>query len=365
MAATPAGPATKPTTSSWRRWLVILVCLAILGLGGFVSWQWLQDQSERREALRIAEKGDFSRSEPLLLRCAQRHPNYAAVAKELALGYVRAERFAEAEPYFECWCEANPSDPEPYTQRLTMWVKWNRLRNAVEDARRILKLQPDNRKLNQQLTRWLEIVGEFNEAEQECHRFLQLWPGDPWVLFIQALVYQKTDRPREAAAIVDELISRTQRDIADFPEAYMLRGSLYLNANQLAEAIPWFRRAAAIPGPDQQSALYELAKALNQIGQSQEAEKVMKEARLLQERNFLRELTGETGSSRVSTSAQARLAEEMLNAGRSEDALRLLTRLLEKDPDCAAAHRVLADYYEKQGQSERAAEHRRRQGFTP
>src|SRR5205823_8520714 len=85
MAATPAGPATEPTTSSWRRWLVILVCLAVVGLGGFLAWQWLHDQSERREALRVATQGDFSRSEPLLLRIAQRHPNDAPVAKELAL----------------------------------------------------------------------------------------------------------------------------------------------------------------------------------------------------------------------------------------------------------------------------------------
>ncbi len=183
------------------------------------------------------------------------------------------------------------------------------------------------------------------------------------MLLVQAKIYQRTDRAREAAAVVDQLVRAY--DIRNFPEAYMLRGTLYLDANQPAEAIPWLRRVAAIPGPDRRNALYELAKALNLVGQSQEAEKVMKEARLLQEHDFLREMTGETGSTRVSTSAQARLAEDMLNAGRSEDGLRLLEQLLEKDPNCASAHRVLADYYEKQGQSERAAEHRRRQGFTP
>jgi tetratricopeptide (TPR) repeat protein len=361
MATIPAGPATETTTPSWRRWLVILFCVSVIGLGGFLGWQWLRDQSERREALRIAAKGDFSRSEPLLLRIALRHPNDAAVAKELALGYFRADRFAEAEPYFEHWCDANSRDPEPYLQRITMWEKWSRLWNAIADIRRVLELQPDNRKLHQQLPRLLLTVGQFDEAEQECQRYLQRWPDDPWVPLIQVLVYQRTDRPREAAAIADHLV----RDFADFPEAFLLRGTLYRDANQPNEAIPWFRRAAAIQGPDRPKALYELAKALNQIGQGKEAEQVMKEARLLEEHDFLRGMTGETGSSRVSVSAQARLAEEMLNAGKSEDGLRLLTRLLDKDPNCASAHRVLADYYEKQGQPERAAEHRRRQGFTP
>ena len=359
MAANPSGPAIKTPARSRRRWLVFLACLVVVGLAGFLGRQWLQDQAERRQALRITERGDFSRSEPLLLRIAQRHPKDSAVAKELALGYFRSNRLAEAEAYFERWCEANPSDPEPFLQRIAMWVKWNRLRNAVEDARRVLQLQPDNRKLHQQLTYWLLTDGQFVEAEKECQQFLRRWRDDPWVLLIQALVYQRTDRRREAAAIVDQLI----RDIPDFPEAYLLRGTLYRDANQPAEAVPWLRRSAASQGPHRRQALFELAKALDQIGQNQEADQVMKEARLLQEQDFLREMTREFGS--VNISAQARLAEEMLNAGQSEDGLRLLARLLEHDPNCAVAHRVLADYYDKQGQPERAAEHRHPQGSTP
>jgi Tfp pilus assembly protein PilF len=343
--------------------MVILVCVAILGLGGFVGWRWLQDQSERGEALRVSAQGDFSRAEPLLLRFARRHPDDAAIAKELALGYLHANRLAEAEPHFNHWCEANPNDPEPYKQRAAFWDRWSRLENAVEDACRALQLDPNDRKLNQRLPLWLLTLSWFDQAEQECQRFLRRWPGDPWVLLVQAKVYKSTDRPREAEAVVDQLVHAY--DIQSFPEAYMLRGTLYLDASQPAEAIPWFQRVAAIPGPDRGPALYQLARALNQVGKNQEAEQVMKEARLLEEHAFLREMTGETGSSRVSTSAQARLAEEMLNAGNSKDGLRLLERILEKDPDCASAHRVLADYYEKRGQSERAAERRRRQGFTP
>jgi len=357
MAATASGPATETPALKWGRWLVFLVCLVVVGLGGFLGWQWSQEQVERREALRLA--GDFSRSEPLLVRIAQRHPNDAAVAKELALGYFHAGRFAEAEPYFERWCKANPNEPEPYIQRIAMWVKWKRLRNAIEDTRRVLDLQPDNRKLHQQLPRWLLIDSQFAEAEKECQRFLNRWPGDPWGLHTQALVYQRQDRPREAAAIVEQLI----RDIPSFPEAYLLRGTLYGDANQPTDAIPWLRRSAAIEGPHRREALFELAKALDQIGQNQEAQQVMKEVRLLQEQDFLREMTRDFGA--VNMSAQARLAEEMLNAGKSEDGLRLLARLLEYDPDCAPAHRVLADYYDQQGQPERAAQHRHRQGSTP
>lgn len=363
MAATPSGPANETSAPNWGRWLVFLACLVVVGLGGFLVWQWSKDQAERREALRIAEGGDFSRSEPLLLRSAQRHPSDAAVAKELALGYFHANRLAEAEPYFERWCEANPNDPEPYIQRIGMWEKWSRLPNAISDARRVLALRPDNKKLHQRLTNWLRSVGQSDETERECLLFLNRWPGDPWVLSVQATVCQRTERPKEAAAIVDELIRHYPP--RDFPEAYVLRGTLYIEANLPAEAVPVLQRAAAIPGPHRRAALNELAKALDQIGQHQEAEKIMRGARLLQEQDFLSAMTGASGSDRVSVCAQARLAEEMLNAGQTENGLRLLANLLKQDPDFGAAHRVLADYYDKQGQPERAAEHRRRQGAPP
>jgi tetratricopeptide (TPR) repeat protein len=324
----------------------------------------LQEKANRDEALRIAANGGFARSEPVLLQIAQRHPDDAAVVKELVLGYLRADRFAEAEPYFEKWCQSIPNDPNPYLLRISMWVKWNRLRNAVADAQHVLMLQPDNRKLNQDLTRWLLIVGDFDEAEQECRRYLQRWPGDPWVLLVQGLVYQKEGRQREAAAIADQLVVR---DIPDFYEAYQLRGILYNEANQPQEAIPWLRRALAVKALkelDRRDALFALAWALNQVGQKQEAEQIMKEARLLQEQAFLIEMASEFGP-RPSASARARLGEELLNSGKSEEGLRLLAKLLEQDPNCFAAHQVLANYYDKQGKPEKAAEHRRHLNINP
>jgi len=212
-------PAPGNLILSWRRWMVILALLAVIGVGIFLGWNKLQEKADRDEALRIAANGGFTRSEPVLLQIAQRHPDDAAVAKGLVLGYLLSDRFGEAETYFEHWCQANPNDPNPYLLRISMWVKWNRLRNAVADARHVLMLQPDNRKLNRDLTRWLLIVGDFDDAEQECRRYLQRWPdvkdaGRPWVLLVRALVYQKQDRRREASAVVDQLV----QDIPNSPE---------------------------------------------------------------------------------------------------------------------------------------------------
>jgi len=55
-------------------------------------------------------------------------------------------------------------------------------------------------------------------------------------------------------------------------------------------------------------------------------------------------------------------AECCLDVGREENALRLLAPLLKDASASAAAHTLLAAYYERQGQAERAAEHRRLAG---
>jgi tetratricopeptide (TPR) repeat protein len=344
-----------------RGWGVLLSILVLSALGGILAWRWVGD-GERQQALRLAEHGDFSNAEPLLKQVAERHPKDAPVARALAQGYLGTDRLAEAETYFGRWCAAQPNEPEPYDQRIRLWVRWSRLGNAVEDARRVLEMQPENRKLHQQLPRWLMILGRFQEAEQECRRFLKAWPDDPWVLLIQALLHQRQGHPEAAIPIVDRLVRAYQ----DFPEAFVLRGTLYLDTNQPGEAIPWLQRAAAIQGPHRREALYELSLALSRTGQASEAERVMAEARLLQDQDLLRDGSfGALGLRADHANVQVRLAEDMLNAGKPDDALRLLNSVLELDPDCPAAHRLLAAYYEKEGQPERAAEHRRRAGSTP
>ena len=339
----------------------LLLVLGVLGAGGFLTWKWLADRASRQEALRVAEQGDFGNAEPLLTRIAQRHPGDAAVARALALGYLSGNRLAEAEPYFERWCAARPGDPEPYHERIRLWLRWSRLRDVVADARRVLELDPDNRKLRQQLPRWLMIMGRFEEAEQECQRFLRLWPDDPWVLLIQAFLHQRQGRPSAATAIVDRLV----RDYADFPEAFVLRATLYVEADEPGQAIPWLQRAAAMPGPHRREALYELSLALARTGRSKDAERVMAEARLLQEQDHLGDMVrGSEAERQDRANVQVRLAEEMFKAGQSEDALRVVTRVLKQDPNFAPAQRLLAAYPKKQEQPKRAAGDRR-PGPTP
>ena len=100
---TSAKQGTASRAVKLRRWAVVLSIMALSALGGSLAWRWVQD-GERQEALRLAERGDFSNAEPLLKRVAERHPSDTQVARALALGYLSTDRLAEAETYFGRWC---------------------------------------------------------------------------------------------------------------------------------------------------------------------------------------------------------------------------------------------------------------------
>src|SRR5262245_48113278 len=101
---TPAVAAARPPGSRWRRRGAAAVVLGLLALGGSFSWRWHEGRTERRHALEVAETSRFDAAEPLLRHVHERHPDDVEVGRALALGYLDARQFAEAEPLLDRWC---------------------------------------------------------------------------------------------------------------------------------------------------------------------------------------------------------------------------------------------------------------------
>jgi predicted Zn-dependent protease len=102
--------------------------------------------------------------------------------------------------------------------------------------------------------------------------------------------------------------------------------------------------------------------ALSGAGRHNEARKVMAE---MQWRRALG-LWSEYEHRDDNPGLQERVVEAMLAAGKTDEAIRFLTKVLQRNPNAPPATRqLLAACYEKQGEPQRAAEHRRRAGLTP
>ncbi len=337
-----------------RRRLLIGVTVAALVAGAVFGVRWLQAGIERREALRLARDGAFADAEPALRRALERDPRDPEVIKALALGHLAADQPLEAEEFLESWCALSPGDAEPVRRRLDLCLRMKRLPSALEHARRLLELDPDNHALRLQAAQWALTTGSLDEAERHCRHGLEAQPGRREWLYLLASVHHRQGRNAEAAELVD-------RVYPTFPGAVLLRGQLHLEAGAPERAVPLLRQVLAQGSDEQrQTARYHLSLALARTGQADEAARLMAEVQARQALELLAK-----DSHKDNPELRLRAAEALLAAGQTAEALRLLDELLRQDPHHAAAHRLLASHYERQGQPERAAEHRRRAGPKP
>lgn len=347
-------PAAVRPSASRLRWWGAAAVLGLLALGGYLGSRWYDRQAERDEALRLAETGHFDAAEPRLLQIQERDPGDADAVRALALGYLKAGRLDDAETHLDRWCELRPGEAEPYRRRLDLWTKRQDGARALADMERILQLDPDDLEVREGAVHLLLTAGRYEEAEREAVRCMDARPDDPGTWYLVARSRFHLGRTAEATALADRLLAA----VPDFPGARELRADLYLAAGQTDPAVRLLRQAADVPGRDPTGPLYQLGLALARAGRDDEAKKVEAESR------WRRELSLWSADARRydRPELQARVVEALLAADRTDDAVRFLTDVLRQRPDAAAAHRLLADCYDRQGRRDLAAEHRRRAG---
>jgi predicted Zn-dependent protease len=222
---------------------------------------------------------------------------------------------------------------------------------ALAEGRRALDLDPQDDAVGQEVV-WLALqVGRFEEADPLCRQLLRGRPGDPWLTYLLASIDHGRGATAEAQALLDSLL----RQYPHFTRGLLLRAVLHNEAGEPGKAIPLLREVLALDPTFRREARYELSLALARAGEAEEAHRLMAE---LQKDNLDKLLASEHDPDTLG--AKLHKAEACLAAHQDEEGLRLLTALLEQDPGLAQAHALLASYYERQGQAERAAEHRRR-----
>lgn len=358
--APPSAPATRSLLRS-RRWLAVaLIAGAALAASTFLGWPWLQGRLERRQGLRLAQQGRFADAEPLLQRALERRPDDLTVVKALVLGQLDADKLTKAEMSLGRWCALRPRDAEPFRRRLHLWLQLKRVPLALADGQHVLELEPDQDALRKQVTQWLAQTGRLVEAERECQRCLERRPNELELLSLLADIYQGQGRHAEAVAILDPLLRKHPGHTA----ARLAQALVYCEANQSDQAIPLLRQVLKEDSSLQQTARYHLSLALDRTGQTAEAEQMMAEfqgRQALAELHWRQSLEASSRSDQpAQLGLQVRFAEALLAVGKPDEARRLLEKILEQDPNLAAAHQMLAVLYDKQGQAARATEHRRR-----
>ncbi|MCI0463400.1 MAG: tetratricopeptide repeat protein [Gemmataceae bacterium] len=350
-----------------RRWFLrggLFAVLLAVSAAAWYGWRRLEIGRAGQEAVRLAQQGRFSDAEPKLRVALEHDPDNSELLRTLALGLLGTQKLAEADQVLTRWREVRPEEAEPYRLRMDLrhqsaqQVKPGALQQrlqelALADGQRVLELDPDDDSTAQKVV-WLCLgIGRFEEADRVCRRYRARQPDDPWLLYLQARACHARGAHGEAQGLLDQLLSRSAR----FMPGLLLRAVLHYEADEADQAIPLLRKVIAENPASGQEARYHLSLALARAGHTEEARQVMAE---VQRERFEKD-TARPGQPDT-LAVRVRRAELLFNAGRAEEALAALQAVLGDDPGYAAAHRLLASYYDKKGESAKAAEHRRSAG---
>jgi predicted Zn-dependent protease len=371
---------------------------------GLIFWPPREDPN-RALALQAAEQGHFVEAEPELLKIQQRHPDDSAVVKALAIGYLAAHRYAEAESSLNRWCALKPGDAEPLERRAELWLQQQNTVRATADIQSVLEIQPDDVRGRQIFAQLLFLDAHFPEAELETLRCLRARPGNKESIHLLACTYRRLGQPGKALEQVEQLL----RHNPNSGPGLALRAELYLDADQVGPAIDlltkakddakldlsfglypidrqWINVARLLASvQDRQLSLYQdgqrfagsqvmaeqkmdasiilylLGQALARAGREAEAKRVIGEMQLhralaVWSVNKLRD---------VNAGLQREVVDAFVAAGKPDDAVRFLTDILARQPDATGTRRLLAECYERQGKADLAPEQRRLSGQGP
>jgi predicted Zn-dependent protease len=283
------------------------------------------------------------------------HPDSARILEALALGTREVYRLDQTKPLLDEWLRREPGNVQALMARGQLYESVRQMDDALDDYREAVRREPGHDKARLRLAQALLRDKRWDEAEDEFAALRGRRPHDADVLLGLARCLTATGRHNEARPVLDDLL----RDHPDDGDALLERGREELGAGTAAAAEPYLRRAVELM-PFEREAHYQLGQCLQRLGRADEAaehDRRMKEIEADSKR--LEELY-------VQTYKEPRNPEPRLEAGRicmkngqEQEGLRWMVGALQCDPTHRPTRDALADYYERHGDKDAAAQYRK------
>jgi tetratricopeptide (TPR) repeat protein len=308
-------------------------------------------------ALLQAAGGHLGDVEEFLQRQTEQHPECAPLVWEaLVQGCIRVYRILDALAFLEHWLRRDPDNLRALELRGEAFQAGRAPRKGVEDLRRVIERDPARTATRWRLAVCLYDMGRHEEALPHLEIVAREKPNDLEVKVRLARCCALLRRGEEAQHLLDAVLAEHP---ACLP-ALRAQGQLVLAAGRPAEAETWLRRAVAA-APNDYQANWLLLQALQQQQKTTEARVQMAQTEKVKEQ------AERLGTLQTSTLSQqpldpglhTEMGVLLLKQGHKEVAFGWLQSALRLDASYRPAHAALADYYQAEGDAERAAHHRR------
>ena len=292
----------------------------------------------------------------LLAKVRDDHSDTPVIMEALIQGYLRTFQIPKSLHCLSIWRQHDAENLQALFWEGMIAEKLGNARAALAIFEAIVGEEPDNREARLHLADLLVGVSKDYERALKHYERLQ-WPEAKELQVWLGTVACKIglNQLDEAESILRHL----RADYPDEPRILSECGQLALRLSKPDEAEEFLRRAL-IADPYEPDAVYSYSQALHQLGRTAEAKKY--EERHDAIRADLRRLD-ELGRQAAAKPQDANLRYEMgmifLRNGREKDGVAWLQTALQVDPNHAATHQALADYFERKSMKSEAAEHRR------
>ena len=316
-----------------------------------------RDEAQIESLLLRIQMGDDEAADPLFAIVEQGHPNSAAILDTISMSYMKRLRYQAANACLSKWIELCPDQPVAYERR--GWVYENTASRALAslDYLKALDLDPT---LVQVRLRLVELYLEEKKVPEVAPHLEYLALQAPERVEVKArlgMLRFLEGRSQEARQLLEGVELRlAASDVA--PVVYLAR--LDVQEGKGLEAERRLRRVIALD-PTETEGRFILVSALRLQGREAEAAVVQEEQAKFNERNIrvtqlLRDRADRPDATPEELFEIGALFQEMQMVSQS---LYWFEKVLARDPRHQKAHRELMNYYERKGDAEQAANHRR------
>lgn len=311
--------------------------------------------------LLTAQQGDLDGIEGVLqARTGGDDPGAVLVLEALSKGYVQRYWRAEALTYLNELLRRQPGHPQALLLRARLWEE---LASKGETEREVDALRDYEKAIEGAASFEARLgragalyhLGRPWDALLEYERLHALRGSDAEVLLGMARCRHNLAEVNEARRLLDELLEQHP----DRWDVLLERGRLALHKGQPAEAEGWLRRATELAPGCETGALLSLGQCLASQHKDEEARRCL--ARLSRQeadRLAVELLTLQSNRDQHNVALRYEAAAKMMRLGRERDSVSALYYILDLQPRHRPSHAALADYFERVGQSDRAARHR-------
>jgi tetratricopeptide (TPR) repeat protein len=282
------------------------------------------------------------------------------ILEALSQGFTKTYRLQEALACLERMLVIQQDSSYALRRRAWIYFQRERFDEAEADYRRALEIDPEDSVARLGLAQLLLDIRK-NGTEAAEH-FERLWATqrDATVMLNLARSWRLLGRGADARRLLDDWLTAHPADASALAE----RGRLALDEQATEEGVSLLRRAVEL-APYLRDANYTLYVYFSKQGQTREAAACQDRMRQAEKaREELASLTQRLQQVPNDADLRCKIAQLFLHFGDEQEGVRWLRTIVQNYPQHAASHRLLAEYYDKQGQPARAAEHRRLAGMV-